>query len=317
MKEKILKTEKGSFFIRHASDVENYQILDLFKEVFKKKIAPYWWYWKYKLNPFGSFSFVCVKYPENKLIVHAGALRIPIYLEGQIFFALQVVDCMSHPKFRAYPVRKKGVFVLTMNLLFDNTVSIASPYVFGFAGERHFLLGEKLLAYRRLNKVVEYTILPGQKGKGKIREIDTKEFLELVSNRAFYREDAEILKFCILKTPAYLKWRYLDSPINYKFFTVGNSSIAIIREERDICYVVDILGVKSLRIDLLELSGYLNKKLKLWLPEGHFLNSEVSDLGKKIVLESVYACEKIFWDNFHIKKPRTSFFYLMGDSDLF
>ena len=317
IKQKLLKTLRGNFIIREAKKEDISQITNLFEIAFSKTHSSFWWYWKYNLNPFGTYSFVCIKSADNKVIVHAGALRIPIFCENKKFFALQVVDCMSHPNLRGFPVKKRGLFVLTMDVLFDSVVNKQNPYVFGFAGERHFFLGNKLLKYRQLAKPVEYTFKGKKKKTSKVKELSSKEFLEVVESRKFYLKDSRFLDFCVLKSYNYLKWRYVDSPNNYKFYLIEDKSICVVREIDDVYYVIDLLNLEYLREAILCLLRFTGRKLKLWLPQGHFLENCVKDLGESLLLNHVYPCEKIFWDKFGITKPKTSFFYLMGDSDLF
>ncbi len=324
---KIIFSGKDKFIIRTFKPGDELQILNLFREVFGKEKSIEHWFWEFKRNPYG--TQIMLGFHFNKLIAQCAAIPLILYAEGKFLKGAQLVDCMSHPKYRAIAIRKKGIFALTVQSFFDKfTGKKKDTYLFGFPSYRHYRLGKLLLQYRKVKPIAEVIISPNKSKKISLVKLNIRD-IEKYENfiNKFAIKDAKLLKFCVFKSWRYLKWRYIENPISkYQFFMLKSKigsypkAFSVVKEEKDHILIIDILNYKFIKEIVDGLTQHFKKPLKMWLPQDHFLLKQITSMPHKINEPEIKAVpvgrsfdeETLNWDWANEK-----FFYTMGDSDLF
>ena len=320
-------TTRGELIIRPYQDTDELAILKLFETVFKIKKECKVWNWEFKGNPYG--TQIMLAFLEGQLVAQCAAIPVRLYYRGASIKGAQLVDCMSHPKFRGIAFRKKGIFAITVQAFFDVFTGCDSNiYLFGFPGKRHYLLGKKLLGYSKTHRVVEAVIFPSR------RLVDPKRYLFKITRmegevsddllRKVSRKHRYPADLCVMKDFKYLKWRYIEIPHkSYNFLHIrkitGKEAVCIIDETHEIPLLLDVVGNLHLRESLEVAAMFLNKPLKLWLPDRKDFLANLPEHhitgppGLEVIAVGRSFCEEVIttrWAN-------DNFFYSMGDSDLF
>ena len=311
------KTIAGELVIREYMPGDEEAILHLFSLVFGKKKSLKVWEWEFLKNPYG--TQIMLAFLNGQLVAQCASIPVRMWCRGKTIKAAQVVDCMSHPSCRGVAVKKRGIFALTVQAFFDRfTGCDTDMYIYGFPGERHYLLGRKLLGYRKTRPIAEIIVRPRTIPAAKVKNLTSdEEILERIP------ESWHPSELHILKSKEYVKWRYLLHPEHpYAFLEVKlpfvGSGLAIVRYAGECVHLVDYMG----RLDLVRatraVARYFWKDVSLWIPEGHkwegwFRGEEIKPPEIKAIPTGISFCEtEVPWD-----WANEEFFYTKGDSDLF
>jgi hypothetical protein len=199
--------------IRAYKDTDVEEIRKLFHICFGRELSRNEWFWKYKMSPWGSVSYVVVDH--DNLIAHYGAIRHAVYLKGDMLWAYQPCDVMTHPGYRGKMSGKKP-FVMQAGGMFlkDNVMDFA----FGFPNERNARLHEIALGWSPYRKVALF-----RKQLRRSSEIKEKPYVLKIGWDTINPEDLDDLwKRCnttqslsTVKDSKYLLWRYVEHPGEY------------------------------------------------------------------------------------------------------
>jgi hypothetical protein len=223
--------------IRPATVSDIPELSRLFHQVFRIERPLEVWSWKYFRNPRGTASYVCEA--DGRIVAHCGGVPVRFRDFEREYSALQSVDFMSSP---TYPggIGAGGVFVRTAERFFRAYCGPATiPLVYGFPGERHRRLGEKLLGYHPIEPVAELRLEPA--GSGLAPEPLRREHLPELSRLP--------IQFGAMRDERYLHWRYLEHP-TYRYGLVRirralrlHALIAgLVRVEDDAVYLMEVAG---------------------------------------------------------------------------
>ena len=324
---KEFSSAMGSVVIRTYRDGDEEQILELFSLVFQKEKCQDTWRWQFIKNPYG--TQIMLAFLEGQLVAQCAAIPVRLYYRGSPIKGAQLVDCMSHPKFRGIAFRKKGIFAITVQTFFDVFTGCDSDiYLFGFPGKRHYLLGKKLLGYSKTHQVVEAIVLPPR------RLVDPKKYLFRITRleggvpdnllRKISKKHRYPSDLCVMKDFEYLKWRYIEIPHkSYNFLHIrkitGKEAICVIDETHEIPLLLDVVGNLHPKESLEAAAAFLDRPLKLWLPDRedfltHLPEHHITGAPRlEVIAVGRSFCQEVMttqWAN-------DNFFYSMGDSDLF
>lgn len=284
----------------------------LFEEVFGAPRAPEVWRWKYFDNPRRAASMVCEA--GGRLVSHCGGTPVRFRDYGVEHMALQSVDFMSSP---TYPggIGRGGVFIRTAERFFEAFCGPRKvPLVYGFPGERHRLLGERLLGYRPVEQVAELRLSPRGEG-GAIEPLTARDLPH------FSKVPADL---GAVRDGVHLAWRYLGHPLwTYGkvsvrgVFGVGTQIAAIVRSDADRLYVMEVGGRFSRAAveDLADALSRVGREVVLWGPPAHPVYSLFAEGGFSVTLRDHWIEMRSFTQR---QVPRTGeLYYTLGDYDVY
>ena len=122
--------------IRYSTEDDQHAIRELFRLAFGKELSREEWIWKYRSSPWGSHANVAVK--DGVLIAHYGGLKFECCQGSKQYTVYEICDVMSHPRYRAHVLARRGAMVRTAEL-YESTIPM--DFAFGFPSERHARLG--------------------------------------------------------------------------------------------------------------------------------------------------------------------------------
>ncbi|WP_448383866.1 hypothetical protein [Desulfosoma sp.] len=337
MMEERIETTQGKFFLRPFASEDEDKVLRLWAAAFHKDMPLPLWHWKYVANPFGAPMTVCVSEAEE-IVAFFAAIRYPAFWKGRQTFMLHAVDNMSHPAYRGVLSGRKGLFARTAEFFFRcHTGPDKSVFVYGYPGIRHFRLGQYLLGYMALPRGISFL-----RGKAKnIREKRGLSFriVEVVKTASedfdhFCRATAREYPFAVRRDAAFIRWRFLDHPLQKYHLWVCRSfgrrritAFAAVHREEGRARLVDLWAVEvetDTRRLLAEIASDLARTggefLECWLPSGHFLSNHLRTIGFEEAPEPfgfVPACvNRSFHPDLDISWATRNFFYTLADADL-
>jgi len=298
--------------IRPARESDIPELSRLFLEVFGVERSTDLWRWKLFQNPRGFASFVCEV--EGRIVAHCAGVPVRFVDFEREYVALQSVDFMSSP---SYPggIGRGGVFVRTVEQFFRaHCGPSAIPMVYGFPGERHRVLGERLLGYRSVEPVFEWT-----------RESEGSNGAALPLSEASLSEFAVAsLQFGAVRDLPYLRWRYLAHPAaDYRivgvkrFLRSSFSAAAIVRLLPDGVFVMELGGRLNSEV-LTKLASQLaqfGRPVKVWASPAHPLGRLLQACGfQKTQRDHLLECR--FFFQREVPLPG-EFYYTFGDYDVY
>ena len=267
------------------------------------------WAWKY-FGERSSVSYVCQA--EGRIVAHCGGIPVQVRDGRAEYTAFQSVDFMSSPSY-AGGAGGGGVFVRTVRRMFEECCGpTRAPLVYGFPGERHRLVGERLLGYTALEPVHEFR-LEAVAGTTRTRPLDSR------SLRLFRRPRPE---FGAIRDDAYLRWRYLFHPFHhYEVVSVTagpfrQRTAALLRSMEDRFILMELGGTMSERgtaalIRALHGSG---RPVEGWFSAQHPIALLLQSHGVKATARDHWLEYRFFNDR---PAPRAGdFYYTMGDYDV-
>jgi hypothetical protein len=297
--------------IRPAVSADIPELSRLFEEVFGAERPPELWQWKYFANPRGSASYVCES--AGRLVAHCGGVPVRFHDFSRDYAALQSVDFMSSP---SYPggIGSGGVFVRTARRFFEAYCGPATvPLVYGFPGQRHRLLGEKLLGYRPVEPVGELRLEPE-------RTDLEPEPLQPAHLRTFA---ALPVDFAAARDDRYLRWRYLEHPLHrYSVVSVRGpldlraKIAAIVRVTDEAAWLMEVGGrfsagaLRSLAAALRR----IGKPVVFWCSLLHPVARLMQEAGFQAAARDHYL-ECRFFIQREVPRPG-EMYYTLGDYDV-
>jgi GNAT acetyltransferase-like protein len=281
----------------------------LFREAFGTDRHPAVWAWKY-FGERSSVSYVCEA--EGRIVAHCGGIPVQFRDGREQYTAFQSVDFMSSPSY-AGGAGGGGVFVRTVRRMFEDCCGpTRAPLVYGFPGERHRRVGERLLGYTALEPVHEFRL--------DAAELSTQaKPLDARTLRLFTRPRHE---FGAIRDEAYLRWRYLFHPLHrYEVVSVKTGPLrqrtaALLRSFEDRFALMELGGILSERgtaalIRALHGSG---KPVEGWFSARHPISLLLQTHGVRTTPRDHWLEYRFFNQR---PAPRAGdFYYTMGDYDV-
>ena len=297
--------------IRPSTPDDTAALSVLFREAFGVERDEAIWRWKIFENPRGAASYVCEA--DGRLVAHCAGLPVRFMDYGSEYQALQSVDFMSSPGYSG-GIGRGGVFVRTAHAFFRAHCGPAAiPLVYGFPGERHRLLGEKLLGYRSIERVGELVLASSGSG-GESEELGA-EHLKMFGQLP--------IGFGAIRDEVYLRWRYLQHPQHrYRVvqarrrFHVHPRIAAIIREGEDAVFVMEIGGSFSRPSlsALVKILGRFGKPAIFWCSPMHPIARLLQDCGF-VSRQRDHSVECRFFTHHDLPRPG-ELYYTLGDYDV-
>lgn len=217
----------------------------LFYEVFGDGKDSDYWHWKYYQNPAGE-HMAMVALHGSRLVGIIGSIPVKVKVRTNTLLASQGVDIVVSPDHR----KRKTFFKLEADVT-ELTIKDGAYFSYAFSIEQTYRIFTKLLRFNgvcpifNMSKVINPTPYLRQKlrmeslanllgliGKKAISKLNKKKLsiphgLEMVEvthfDRRFddfWRREARNYEIAVVRDSEYLNWRYVESPIPYKIFSV-------------------------------------------------------------------------------------------------
>jgi len=285
----------------------------IFSEVFGEVRDPEVWMWKYfSRDPHA--SKICTL--DGRIVAHCGGVAVRVKDGQHEYGALQSTDFMSSPNY-AGGLGGGGIFIRTVRAFFkEYCESGRFPMLYGFPGERHRVLGEKLLGYRPVELVGELTL----DGSGDVAE----------SGNSFEPIDDSILEFLArtefgfgaVRDCDYLRWRYVDHPRHkYRARTLRGflgrlKGAVIVRNDGDETLLFEArLPDEDRNLDRLLATLKASRRIRCWLPPGSLEAQRLVRHGFSVGSRDHYFETRFF--NGRKAPAAGEFHYSLGDYDVF
>lgn len=184
-----------------ASDIPELQ--RLFTDIFNVTRAETVWRWKYFEHPLGSRSMVVDA--GDRLVAHCGGTAVLMRDGSERYEAMQSVDFMSSRRY-AGGAGRGGVFVRMVDAFFREYCGPSGTrLLYGFPGERHRLLGERVLGYAPVERVGEFSANPVSAAEPFFEPLDEAALRSFTSAGGGMGAERSF---------EYLAWRYLHHPVH-------------------------------------------------------------------------------------------------------
>lgn len=294
--------------IRRSEPGDSAQLSALFREAFGTERPEEVWHWKYFAGRPG-VGYVCEA--NGRLVAHCGGIPVRFRDGTGEYLAYQSVDFMSSPAYVG-GLGGGGVFVRTVRRMFEQHCGPGKAMlVYGFPGERHRLVGERLLGYRPLEPVTEMTLSP--RG-GTI----LAEPLGSGSLRLFVQTE---LRFGAVRDEDYLRWRYLSHPSNRygvvatpRRWPFRGRAAALVRETEEAFFIMELRLARGSAGALMRRLAQLGKPVKAWCSPRQPLGLLLAGQGFGAI-ERDHQVEYRFF--FERRNPEPGeLYYTLGDYDV-
>ena len=290
------------------------ETLDIFYKVFKHKIKPEFWGWKYGYDS----SLSLMAFVEGIPCGHYGGINRPIMINEIKYSGLQACDVALLEKNRGSFL--KSAFKTLAFLFIRNAYASGIDFIFGFPHIRHMKLGERLGLYQHGEKLRSLSIkCVDANFKGIFFEEVGFDRLSLHLNDCLlkFNESLSADNFNYLfRDMKYLIHRYDKHPeYKYKYYISSDSkSIFILKVNNNEILVMDYFGcLGDLAFNLKSLFSSCVKfdaVVSLWASD-EMINRFLC--GDSFTVSNYIACFSYSSKSLDFKGER--FFISMGDTD--
>lgn len=330
--EKIVDTSRGKFTIRPYASEDKMKVQELWEICFDDKIDKNLWDWKYVNSPYGSKVLLCCSENQTIAVMYGGIPYLANW-KGQVIKIAHLVDIMAHPRYRGW------LFVKTAKAFFDTCTGFPEPaFLYGLPGEKHFVIGQKLLKYRKLvGGMVYLTCSTSELAKIKPKFWNKIFPIHSADNRfdKLWLRVKKSYPFSAIRESRFIDWRFYKHPKNTyevwgygSFFSSELKAYVVLLSDyvNGVAHLIDILIYDSRNMikDLLHHIGYnLNKKgiteIRTWLPAHHFIAESAKSAGFNAMQEplGIIPVGRSFDLNLELDWVSKNIFYTMADGDLF
>ncbi|MBF0235680.1 MAG: GNAT family N-acetyltransferase, partial [Desulfamplus sp.] len=267
-----MKILDGKYTLRPFTEKDEKGVLDLWSTAFKSNMLPEIFRWKYLENPYEQVMMLCVTDTDEVVTFYGGIPFLFQYeYENKVVPAVHLMDIMSHPKHRKNRIFEKTAkqfmeyFCTPENLLL----------MYGFPGEFHYSIGERILNYRMVTRATYLTLCLNDAGWISQPDLVMKNFnlldgsesaLDKLSVERVVRIDKEAswfdslwfkckedYPFSIVRDSKFINWRFFNHParqyIVLKFADLSDNSN--IKTDLEAFVVLQINGSKISIVDML------------------------------------------------------------------
>ncbi len=332
-----MKILDGKYDLRPFRPGDEEGILKLWEVAFKAQMPIEKFKWKYIDNPYDETMMLCVA-EDGEIVTFYGGVPYRFQYKDRVAHGVQLMDIMSHPDHR-----KHRVFAKTANQFISY---FCTPerllYMYGFPGEFHYSIGERILGYRKVNpaaylKTDLNTLSAGNYVKQENRKITLERVYALDVKdsewRKLWNDCSKDYPFSIVREPDFVKWRFLEHPKNeyhiLKFIDDTNGYLigyGVLSLKPGQAVLVDLLVKNSLSVfqdAMICISEYLLdngvENLETWLPDNHFTADYARKTGFVQLKEplGIIPTVALFKQSPSLDWVTSNLYYTMADADLF
>jgi SAM-dependent methyltransferase len=341
----IFVARKDSFSIKPYSAGEEMKILSSFNEVFGTERTIAHWYWKFKDAPYGSYN-ISEAFSENgNLVAHYAGYPVPFYctINGtpETFLSMQIGDTFTQPEVRHVGRGKTSMLSRTAQHFYAKYCD-AVLFAYGFNTGTIKKLGERFLGYQYIDPVpyrVKEIIRPPLLRCSFLKQLLSRYRVRMIHSfddafDSLFERTAVSYNFLVKRESRYLTWRYRDCPDkDYLMLSVHNKmgrligwSVFLLKDKKllwgDALFdreypdaveylLAHLLGMPQCK-GIERIEGWFSGNPVWW-------NEILDQLGFELVNEphDLFPGFFIRTDHGVLDKLKKTFYYTMGDSDLF
>ncbi|MBF0375933.1 MAG: GNAT family N-acetyltransferase [Desulfamplus sp.] len=349
-----MKILNGKYTLRPFTLEDENGVLELWKTAFKSTMSKELFRWKYLKNPYTQTMMLCVT-DKDEIVTFYGGIPYLFQYGEKIVPVVNLMDIMSHPmhrenrifektakQFMAYfcsPLKRDGLASLQESLLL----------MYGFPGEFHYSIGERILNYRKVNQPLYLTLSLGySKDKStplykKNRKAEVLNSIEFKNNNWFeqdrlwfdnlWEKCKQDYPFSIIRDSKFVNWRFINHPEKqYSILKIGSSvdgAFVVLQINGSKATIVDMFmsNYSELFKDVIfAIVEYLTaidshqeiKYIETWLPENHFLAAHAIEYGFQSQDEpiGIIPTVSLFEHSPTLEWVTSNLYYSMGDGDL-
>jgi hypothetical protein len=295
-------------------------IIRLFATVFHHELPLAVWQWKYLRAHEPPPIFLAEE--DGEIVCHYGAIRQDLKWEGQAGVGWDSVDIMCHPRYQG-----RGLLRRTQQA-FSRTYGEGHSFLlYGFPGERHRRLGERLLRYEpiapvhRVHKGIPRTPVPFPAGVVVTPRVPNEwnDYWKLLERQFGMVAERDLHT---------LMWRYVERPgKRYRLLNIpGVPALAVVGFESEQAYLMEFLleegntvAAQVLLRAVESLCGAEGAEtLEGWFPRFAWACGFLVGMGgfTGVVADNYFEC-CLFDSRLRASWLAGHFYYSLGDYDVF
>ncbi|MHC4663836.1 MAG: hypothetical protein ACYS8W_19410 [Planctomycetota bacterium] len=209
----------SDFTWRPPEEKDDEELIEMWKEAFRKPITPEFWKWKYHQVPSGTQSAICIT-PDNNFAAHSGLQIAPSHWAGKDALIGTVTDSMVRRKYRTRGLGFRNLYLDTLDACVSLHADKEQPiFWISFGGKRSarlvFLTGKyfdtgpiPVLLKSLSGPTLEY----GLKDRFRFNIHETENFGPEIDE--FWNSQRTLFPMVIDRSADYLNWRYAAKPGN-------------------------------------------------------------------------------------------------------
>ena len=314
-----MKIINEDYHIRAYRSGDEEAIVELFAQVFGKRLTTDQWRWKYTAG--GPIPPVRLAFDASGCLVgHAGAIPLRGWRQGRPLPFFQICDVMVHPSARGWLGDQNLFTRLARELLIGLAERWPNALAYGFPGRRPYRLGEYARVYEEVEQAcaVHRPVHHGWLPFPGVRALDWDDRrLDSLWPRL-----APGFAMALVRDHDYLRWRYAVNPFHsYQLLGLYFGRLllgwVVVRRDGGRLLVVDLLLHRRwLRLALAALARTAAmegaSEVVIWLPRGW---REAA--GKLAEPTEVVLANMIWALRITTTEVRGDLYYTMGDLDIF
>lgn len=331
--------------VRPYRDGDENAVLDLFNAVFAEDDPNYHarsrdhWEWEFVKNPAGNQVILGIE-PGGRVIGQYACLPAVVNLRGQRVMCGQGIDSLVHPDYRR-GLKREGAFLKIAKYYFDHLgIPSVNAYGYGLPNSKAFRIGVRMLKYipisaplptlgRNLFDKPSDPEVGRDAASGEISEVERFG----PEHDALWTRIEPGYPMAVVRDSTYLNWRFVDCPsVDYRCFQLrSNGAVRAAWVLRENWTGPPILAISELVLahdDFAALAAILKhavefarrvgqQRVELWLPKTHPFFTATLAQGFITEDSPFNLCIKIYRDDMPVDWVERSWFYTLGDSDVF
>jgi len=273
-----MKILDEKYTLRPFTEEDERGVLKLWQIAFNSTMSPELFRWKYLENPYSQTMLLCVA-DSDDIVTFYGGIPYLFQYGKRVVPAVHLMDIMSHPMHRQNRVFEKTARQFMSHFCTPENLLL----MYGFPGEFHYSIGERILNYRKVTQSIYLTFSLNSAGdihdfplrvlSGELNGLSMELLKSMEENDLWFdslwAECTDDYPFAIVRDSKFVNWRFFNHPEReysvLKFaLSSGDSSssgkssyisesIADLNNERaqDAYIVLQINGSKASIIDML------------------------------------------------------------------
>jgi hypothetical protein len=289
------------------------ELINLFKLSFGLDISEEYLKWRYLENPINDL-IVSVVLDNQKLVHSRASIPCVMHLNGEEIKTITMTNAMVHPLYRRKGVFSKGRF------FGEYVVQMGYRLVWAFPNNLTHRLSVTSLGFRDVYEIPTMQLDLDSPCKPRLAACETDHQFKMDYSELY---KSSSLNF-VIKSEAYLKWRYFKNPLDdyFNFVLHRNkkvSSYLVVKLFKNRLNIIDFQVSDPEEGDfLLETSINYAHSLNMdmvtaWLPRHTIIHSLAEKRGFRNNAPITYFCIRELTDELVVSSDYGDWFIQMGD----